>query len=309
MPPRYGDGDGGRRIAVPGPAYHIAVMNPIEHVADTARWIAIYRAMESERPDAIFRDPYARRLGGARGEEIVATLPRGRESAWALIVRTAVLDEIIRARASGGGVDTVVNLAAGLDTRPWRLDLPRELRWVDVDFAAQLEYKASVLGGEAPRCRYEAIPADLTDIATREALFARLGRDVSRALVITEGLLVYLEREQVESLARALHAVPSFHWWLTDLSNTRLLKMLQKQWGPTLGRGNAPMKFAVDDAEAFFGMLGWRVVELRSAIEEGFRLKRMMKMGWLTRFMMRITPKEKLEEVRRMSTFVLMERQ
>ena len=69
------------------------------------------------------------------------------------------------------------------------------------------------------------------------------------------------------------------------------------------------MKFAVDDAEAFFGMLGWRVVELRSAIEEGFRLKRMMKMGWLTRFMMRITPKEKLEEVRRMSTFVLMERQ
>ena len=61
-------------------------MPAIEHISDTARWIATYRAMESERPDALFRDPFARRLGGARGEEIVATLPSGRQSAWALIV-------------------------------------------------------------------------------------------------------------------------------------------------------------------------------------------------------------------------------
>lgn len=71
-------------------------MPPIEHISDTARWIATYRAMESERPDAIFHDPHARRLGGARGEEIVRTLPGGRASAWALVVRTAVFDEIVR---------------------------------------------------------------------------------------------------------------------------------------------------------------------------------------------------------------------
>ena len=295
-------------FAAGGASHHIPAMPPIEHVSDTARWIAIYRAMESERPDAIFRDPYARRLGGARGEEIVATLPRGRDSAWALIVRTAVLDEIIRARVSGGGVDLVVNLAAGLDTRPWRLDLPRELRWVDVDFAAQLEYKASVIGGEAPRCRYEAIPADLTDVATREALFARLGREASRALVITEGLLVYLEREQVEALGRALHAVPSFRWWLADLSSTRLLKMLQRQWGAVLGAGNAPMKFGVDDAVGFFAPLGWRIIEERSAMTEARRLRREMKMGWLTRLMIRLTPKEKRTVIDRLSRFLVMER-
>lgn len=282
-------------------------MPPIEHVSDTARWIAIYRAMESERPDAIFRDPYARRLGGTRGEEIVDALPKGRESAWALIVRTAVLDEIIRARVSGGGVDLVVNLAAGLDTRPWRLDLPRQLRWVDVDFPAQLEYKASVIGGDRARCRYEAIAADLTDAAVREAVFAQLGASASRALVITEGLLVYLEREQVESLARALHAVPSFRWWLTDLSSTRLLKMLQRQWGEALGSGNAPMKFGVDDADAFFGALGWRVVEERSAMTEARRLRREMKVGWFRRFMIRIIPKEKRKVIDRLSRFLVME--
>ena len=283
-------------------------MPAIEHISDTARWIATYRAMESERPDAIFRDPFARRLGGARGEEIVATLPQGRQSAWALIVRTAVFDEIVRERVVGAGADLVVNLAAGLDTRAWRLDLPPALRWVDVDLPGILRYKAEQLRGETPRCRYEAIEADLTDPARREALFAQLGATAQRALVITEGLLVYLEAGQVASLAGALHAVPGFRWWLSDLSNNRLLAMLQKQWGASLARGNAPMKFAVDDAASYFAPFGWRLLHFRSALEEAHRLKREMPMAWLTRFLMRVSPAAKAEEVRRMSGFALLER-
>ena len=33
----------------------------IRHISDTARWAAIYRARETERPNAVFRDPLARR--------------------------------------------------------------------------------------------------------------------------------------------------------------------------------------------------------------------------------------------------------
>jgi O-methyltransferase involved in polyketide biosynthesis len=44
---------------------------PIGNVSDTARWVAVYRAMETARPDAIFRDPFAERLAGERGLEIV----------------------------------------------------------------------------------------------------------------------------------------------------------------------------------------------------------------------------------------------
>ena len=148
----------------------------IENVSDTARWVAVYRAMESDRPDALFRDPYARELAGERGEQIVRTMPRSREAAFAMIVRTAVFDEIILECVRGRGVDLVVNLAAGLDARAWRLDLPESLRWVDVDLPAILEYKASMMAGRTPRCRYEAIATDLTDAARRDALFAQLGR-------------------------------------------------------------------------------------------------------------------------------------
>jgi len=72
----------------------------ITHVSDTARWVAVYRAMESERPDALFQDPFARRLAGPEGERIVATMKQGRSMAWAMIVRTAVFDELILASAA-----------------------------------------------------------------------------------------------------------------------------------------------------------------------------------------------------------------
>ena len=65
---------------------------PLRHVSDTALWVAMYRAFESERPDALFRDPYARRLAGERGDAIVRTLPRGRSLAWPMVVRTAAMD-------------------------------------------------------------------------------------------------------------------------------------------------------------------------------------------------------------------------
>src|SRR3954469_21620010 len=113
----------------------------IENISDTAIWVATYRAMETERRDAIFRDPFASRLAGDKGREIVDKMTRGRSMAWAMIVRTAVLDEIILERVRSAGVDTVLNLAAGLDARAWRMPLPPTLRWIDADLPGILDYK------------------------------------------------------------------------------------------------------------------------------------------------------------------------
>ena len=154
-------------------------MSQIRNVSDTARWVAVYRAMETERPDAIFRDPFAARLAGAHGEAIVDSMQRGRQMAWAMIVRTAVFDEIILERVKRHGVDLVVNLAAGLDARPWRMyDLPPNIRWVDVDLPGILDYKLETLASEKTVCQYEAIRLDLTDGPKRRALFSQLGARV-----------------------------------------------------------------------------------------------------------------------------------
>ncbi|HXQ28880.1 MAG TPA: class I SAM-dependent methyltransferase [Gemmatimonadales bacterium] len=79
----------------------------ISHVSDTARWVALYRAMESERQDALFHDPYARGLAGERGVEILRTMPKGRAWAWPMIVRTAVMNDRILGLARDGGIDVV----------------------------------------------------------------------------------------------------------------------------------------------------------------------------------------------------------
>lgn len=280
----------------------------IDHISDTARWVAVYRAMETDRSDAIFRDPFARKLAGDRGQEIVDTLPRGRSTAWAMIVRTAVFDELIMRTISSDGIDTIVNLAAGLDARAWRLALPPTLRWVDVDLPDILAYKQRTIGDARPVCRYEAIAVDLTDAPRRQALFAQLGASSKRALVVTEGLLIYLTRDQVGALAADLHAQPSFRWWLFDLASPQLLKMMGRTWGKAASAGNAPFQFAPAEGTDFFRPFGWNTVEFRPTIEDAYRLRRTMRGAQFFRLLGLFASKKKREEWRRFSGAALLRR-
>jgi methyltransferase (TIGR00027 family) len=279
----------------------------IETISDTARWVAVYRAMETARPDAIFRDPFADRLAGQRGREILAGMPQGNAYAWPMIVRTAVFDEIILDAVQNKKVDLVVNLAAGLDARPWRLPLPSSLHWVDVDLPGILNYKTETLRDEKPVCRYEAVTADLRDEELRQALFSRLGASAARALVVTEGLLVYLTPEQVGALATDLHAQPAFAEWLIDLASPQLLKRMEKTWGKNL-EASAPFRFAPPEGTEFFRPYGWREAQFRSMWEEARRLHRTMKGAWLWNLIGRLSPKKTREGFRRFSGLVLLER-
>jgi methyltransferase (TIGR00027 family) len=250
---------------------------------ETANWVAFYRALESERPDAIFRDPFARELAGPRGEEIVDRIPHGRSYAWPMIVRTAVMDEIIVRLA--GSLDVVLNLAAGLDARPYRLALPAALRWIDVDYPATLDHKARVLSGATPSCSVERVPLDLADLAARRALFARVAAGARDALVITEGLMAYLTPEQAGSLAEDLAAQPSFRRWTTDVASPMVLRMISRAWGKHLDAGSATFRFGPDDAPAFYAAHGWRMVEYHAAVIDAQRLHREFPFAWLFRLL------------------------
>ncbi len=286
-----------------------SVSGAIQHVSDTARWVALYRALESERPDALFRDPYARRLAGERGERAVATIPRAREWAWPMVVRTAVMDELILRATQRDGADAVLNLAAGLDARPYRLPLPPSLRWVEVDFPDVIAYKEDVLGGERPACALERVPLDLTDLGRRRALFAGLGARARQVLVVSEGLLIYLTREQVAALAEDLAAPPPFRRWLIDLASPALLRRIAKTWGATLAAGGAPFRFAPEEGTRFFEPHGWREAEFRSMWEEARRLGRAeVRFAWLWDLLMRLAPRSRRERMRRFSGIVLLER-
>lgn len=247
---------------------------PIRNISDTARWVAVYRARESERPDALFRDPYARRLAGDRGEQIVDAMPPEVSPAWPFVTRTVLVDRFV-AREVAAGTDLVLNLAAGLDTRPYRMELPRELTWIEVDLPGLLSYKEEVLRGEQPVCRLERIPLDLASVPARRTLFARVGARGRRVLVITEGLLIYLAPEEVSALAADLHAPESFARWICDIPSPGLLDMLRKGAGAQLDAAGAPFKFGPAEGPGFFARFGWSVVEVKSMFKTAGRLGRL----------------------------------
>src|SRR5450755_681922 len=155
-------------------------------ISDTARWVAVYRALESERKDALFRDPFASRLAGQRGRDIAETIWSSvRRNSWPLVVRTLLIDQLVM-KSIAEGADLVLNLAAGLDARPYRLPLPPTLTWVEVDLPAILEEKERALASETPVCNLRREAVDLSSSLLRNAFLERALQGARRALVVTE---------------------------------------------------------------------------------------------------------------------------
>ena len=246
----------------------------IRNISDTALWVAVYRARETERPDALFRDPLARKLAGERGEQIARSMQFGERHAWSYVARTWLVDRIVTEQVTQG-TDMVVNLAAGLDTRPYRMDLPRSLRWIEVDLPGMIDYKEQVLGGEKAACELRRVRLNLSNLNARRELFAELGRSATKVLVLSEGLIIYLTRDEVGTLARDLAAQPSFQSWVLDLVSPGLLKMLQKNLGAPLSAAGSPLKFGPEEGPEFFLPYGWKLAEVHSLLKTAARVKRL----------------------------------
>ncbi len=276
----------------------------IRNVSDTARWVAVYRARETERPDAHFRDPFARRLAGERGEQIAKSMPLGRDNDWSMITRTWLGDQFINQQVQQG-VDTVINLAAGLDARPYRMQLPPSLKWIEVDLPEILAYKEEILRGEKPVCSLERIRLDLSNAAARRELFTELSGRCKKALIITEGLLIYLTSDDVAGLAKDLAVPPSFQSWILDIASPGLLRMLAKRMAKQLNEA-APFKFAPPEGPDFFIPYGWKPVEVRSLLKTAAKLKRL---SLLFRFFALLPETEKSRRDRPWSGMCLLMRQ
>ena len=246
----------------------------IRDVSDTARWMAVYRARESERDDAVFRDPYARALAGERGERIANTLSFADDNAWSFLARTHLFDRFV-ARLVKHGADMIVNLAAGLDTRPYRLELPPSLRWVEVDLPDILDYKEEILGDAKPRCELERVRLDLSNEDGRRGLFADLGRRAKQIAVISEGLVIYLMPDAVAALARDLAKPPAVQHWALDLASPGLVEILKQSAGGVMNEAGAPFLFAPAEGPPFFSAHGWQPIEVRSLLKTAAKLGRL----------------------------------
>jgi methyltransferase (TIGR00027 family) len=281
----------------------------IRHVSDTAFLVAHCRALESARPDALFHDPLAERLAGEKGRAITAAFPFAPMVRWNVAIRTVIIDDFITS-AIARGVDTVLSLGAGLDTRPYRLDLPAELSWIEVDYPEMIAFKAERLASDTPHCHLERVGLDLADIAARRELFARVDARASRILVLTEGVILYLDEQQVAALADDLRALAHLDGWIVDYMSKESVAYRERAGLNRLPE-QARFRFKPDDWFGFFVAHGWRLRDVRYLAVEGARFGRRPPLPRRIRLMVRLlgwlAPKERREALARFAGYAILE--
>lgn len=196
----------------------------ITHVSDTALMVAACRAHETDLEDAFVKDPFAVRLAGERGFAILAALPYSNLLRLGIAIRTRFVDELLLEALSQYPITTILSVGCGLDTRPWRLSFPSEVRWIETDFTDVLDYKERLMSGEVPRCRRERLTLDLNDPVQRSALYKAAGS--APALMITEGLLLYLPASTIEALAAEAATHSGIARWISDITTNAFSKVL-----------------------------------------------------------------------------------
>jgi methyltransferase (TIGR00027 family) len=284
--------------------------SPIRDVSDTAFWIAYHRKLESERSDALFHDPFAAKLAGERGKRISEAMPTSRVVAWTVALRTRIIDEFLQF-AIDAGVDTILSLGAGLDARPYRMKLPPSLLWIEADYPQILEYKETQLRDDEPHCRLERVKIDLADRDARRQLFARINAQSKGILVLTEGVVPYLDNDEVASLADDLFATSQVRFWIVDHFSAEALEYRRRK-GIARAMQNAPFKFAPGDWFGFFKRHGWQAKDIRYFTEEAQRLGRSFPAPRRLRLLMAVSrlwlSRERQKAMSRFAGYALLER-
>ena len=181
-------------------------------VGATATAVAASRAVASQGPDALLDDPFAEPLVRAVGLDTFVKIVDGesfneddplmnrRTMSEQIAVRTRFFDDFFTA-ASESGIRQAVILAAGLDTRGYRLAWPAGAVVFEVDQPQVIAFKTATLDniGAVPTATRTTVSIDLRDdwpTALREA-----GLDPTQPTAwIAEGLLVYLPPDAQDRL-------------------------------------------------------------------------------------------------------------
>lgn len=233
----------------------------VEGVAATSLITAASRAVESVRPDALFVDPWADALAGAAGREFL----QRHEDALSVripisVVRHRFFDDFL-IDAAGRGVRQIVLIAAGLDTRAYRLDWPAGTSVSEVDQPQVLAYKQQVLddAGADPTCLRVPVDADLRQDWPTALLAAGLRADLP-AVWLVEGLLFYLPETAAQNLLTTMASLsgPGSLLGTDTMSATMLASEERRTWVQLYADAGAPFVFGTDDPGAFVRSCGWK---------------------------------------------------
>lgn len=224
----------------------------------TARWTASVRARESAREDKLFDDPWAAALAGEAGQAWIQGRSDGNVAP--MVIRTRFFDDYLLDVTHQHELRQVVIMAAGLDTRAYRLSWPEGTRLFEIDQPSVLRYKERILraAGALPRCERQTIEVDLTLPWEDELVRSGFRPQVPTAWLL-EGFLFYIASP---SITRVLDQVTSLAATGSrlgcDIVNSLVLTSpLTRPWVEMQAQLGAPWIGTLDDPVGFLAARGW----------------------------------------------------
>ena len=227
-------------------------------LAATAFWTAAVRARESRREDRLFYDPWAEALAGEQGASWIAQ--RSEDGTINMALRTRYFDDFLEQISSLDKIRQFVLLAAGFDTRAFRLKWPAGVCVFEMDQPSVMDYKESILQslGATAVCERRIIRKDLTG-GWKEAL-VETGFDPARpSCFLLEGFLFYLSKETATEIIDSVTmlSAPGTRLGFDVMNSTILTSPYTKEWVEMQAQAGAPWIGTMDDPESFLSARGW----------------------------------------------------
>ncbi len=225
----------------------------------TARWTAGVRARESLRADHLFNDPWAAALADIQGSKWAEH--QSGDNGVSIIVRTRFFDDFLRRVTNEYPIRQVVLMAAGLDTRAFRLSWPEQTQLFELDQPQVLQYKEQILSAAdaQPACQRHTLEVDLTGPWTAPLIQSGFDPQQPSAWLL-EGFLVYLPEEGVTRILDDLTGLAAPGSWMGfDVFNRAMLtSRWTRQWVETLAKSGVPWKSTMDHPKAALSRRGWK---------------------------------------------------
>ncbi|MET7640234.1 SAM-dependent methyltransferase [Streptomyces sp. NPDC005438] len=232
---------------------------------ETAHWIACARAAESLRSDRLFDDPLAVEFVRRADPELYARLSSEPSSRFdVLAVRTKFFDDCLLDAVADGSSCQVVVLAAGLDSRAFRLPWPAGTTLYEVDLPEALQAKATLLkdwAGVSEQCRRVSVSADLTGEWPSALLDAGFSEELP-TVWLAEGVLYYLTRGQVDAVVGQVTelSAPGSTFHLEQVNDDLYRAPWMRDWLRQMREEGRPWLSGVADPEAWLARSGWRAL-------------------------------------------------
>ncbi len=201
-------------------------IDSIPEVSDTMLSVLFSRAIESESKNPIINDPKSVEIARKLGYDNVtmkSKLPKRltNKAIAVLALRTKIFDEIIIDFLSRHPECIIVNIGCGLDTRFNRIDNGK-VEWYDLDFPEVINVKKHFF---LENDRYHLISSSVLDYKWVENLS---GKKNQPFLFIAEGVLQYLQEEEVKSLILKLQEMFPGCELVCEVAALFLVKMMKR---------------------------------------------------------------------------------